>query len=117
MHLDFEGNVQTKGRTIMQTGENKTSRVDVLQSLTGVISILQAMKESETNTLFQKLAGDFPKEGIDFHETRKQFEISLVRQALRRTRGNQKKAAKLLRMRPTTLNAVMKRTKIGARFE
>jgi len=41
------------------------------------------------------------------------FEIELIRSALGRTGGNQVRAARLLRVKPTTLNAKLKRYKIS----
>lgn len=41
------------------------------------------------------------------------FEIDLIRSALERTGGNQVRAARLLGVKPTTLNAKLKRHKIS----
>ncbi len=41
------------------------------------------------------------------------FEIDLIRSALDRTGGNQVRAARLLRVKPTTLNAKLKRYKMS----
>jgi transcriptional regulator with GAF, ATPase, and Fis domain len=41
-----------------------------------------------------------------------QFESDLIRKALRRTAGNQARAARLLGVKPTTLNAKIQRYKI-----
>jgi DNA-binding NtrC family response regulator len=47
-------------------------------------------------------------EGIDFFEEMKQFEISLIKLALAQTSGHQARAAKLLNIKPTTLNTKIK---------
>jgi transcriptional regulator with PAS, ATPase and Fis domain len=47
-------------------------------------------------------------EGIDFFEELKRFEISLIRLALAQTSGHQARAAKLLNIKPTTLNTKIK---------
>lgn len=47
-------------------------------------------------------------DGIDFFDEVKQFETSLIRLALARTGGHQAKAAKLLNIKPTTLNSKIK---------
>jgi DNA-binding NtrC family response regulator len=44
-------------------------------------------------------------EGIDFFDEIKQFETSLIRLALARTGGHRARAAKLLNIKPTTLNS------------
>jgi len=51
---------------------------------------------------------DFEKDGIDFYNEIKRYEIELIRSALNQCDGNQTQAARLLRMKSTTLNAKMK---------
>lgn len=46
--------------------------------------------------------------GIDFYEEVKRFEIDLIQRALAFTGGNQVRAAKLLKMKVTTLNSKIK---------
>ena len=47
-------------------------------------------------------------EQFDFYDEVRRFEISLIRKALRTTRGCQLAAARLLRLKPTTLNSKIK---------
>lgn len=47
-------------------------------------------------------------EGIDFYEVVQRFETSLIQLALNQTRGHQAQAAKLLHIKPTTLNSKIK---------
>ena len=47
-------------------------------------------------------------EGIDFYKEVERFEIELIRLALDRTHGCQAEAARLLRIKPTTLNSKIK---------
>src|ERR687892_2007498 len=47
-------------------------------------------------------------QGIDFYEEVKRFETGLIKLALERTGGNQAKAARLLQIKPTTLNSKIK---------
>jgi len=47
-------------------------------------------------------------EGIDFYDEVQRFETGLIRLALDQTRGHQARAAKLLRIKPTTLNSKIK---------
>ena len=47
-------------------------------------------------------------EGIDFYKEVERFEVELIRLALDHCRGSQVKAAKLLSIRPTTLNSKIK---------
>ena len=45
---------------------------------------------------------------MSFYDEVRRFEIGLITRALRRTQGRQKAAARLLGLKPTTLNAKMK---------
>lgn len=47
-------------------------------------------------------------EGIDFYDEVQRFETSLIRLALDQTRGHQAQAARLLNIKPTTLNSKIK---------
>jgi DNA-binding NtrC family response regulator len=47
-------------------------------------------------------------EGIDFYNEIARYEIELIRNALNQCGGNQTRAAKLLHLKSTTLNAKMK---------
>ena len=47
-------------------------------------------------------------EGIDFYEEVQRFETGLIRLALDQTHGHQAQAARLLRIKPTTLNSKIK---------
>jgi transcriptional regulator with GAF, ATPase, and Fis domain len=47
-------------------------------------------------------------EGIDFYDEVTRFEITLIRLALERSGRNQAAAARLLRIKPTTLNFKIK---------
>jgi DNA-binding protein Fis len=47
-------------------------------------------------------------EGIDFYDEVQRFETGLIRLALDQTRGHQARAARLLRIKPTTLNSKIK---------
>lgn len=47
-------------------------------------------------------------EGIDFYAEVIGFEVDLIKLALAQTSGNQTRAARLLRLNPTTLNAKIK---------
>lgn len=52
-------------------------------------------------------------QGINFYDEVRNFEISLIRQALRHANGSQIRAAALLRLNPTTLNAKIKNYSIN----
>ena len=48
------------------------------------------------------------RNGIDFYEEVKRFEVDLIQRALSFTHGNQVRAARLLKMKVTTLNSKIK---------
>ncbi|HEV7859958.1 MAG TPA: PAS domain-containing protein [Pyrinomonadaceae bacterium] len=50
--------------------------------------------------------------GIDFYEEVRRYEDALISRALKLTGGNQKRAASLLGIKPTTLHTILKRHKI-----
>ena len=47
-------------------------------------------------------------QGIDFYDEVQRFETGLIRLALDQTRGHQAQAARLLKIKPTTLNSKIK---------
>jgi DNA-binding NtrC family response regulator len=49
-----------------------------------------------------------PDHGLDFERTVGQIELSILEQALRKTNGNKKQAAEMLRLKRTTLAAKLK---------
>ena len=51
-------------------------------------------------------------QGINMYDEVRQYETALIRRALRLTGGNQKKAARLLGLLPSTLNDKIKRYQI-----
>lgn len=53
-------------------------------------------------------------ETFDFYEEVRRFEISLIRKALKMTRGSQVRAARLLKLNTTTLNTKIKNYRICA---
>jgi transcriptional regulator with GAF, ATPase, and Fis domain len=48
------------------------------------------------------------RRGINFYEEVRRFEIDLIRTALKLSGGSQTRAARLLRLNPTTLNSKIK---------
>ncbi len=52
------------------------------------------------------------EESLDFHERTQAFQRRLILSALKRTKGVQTKAAKILGLKPTTLNEMLKRLRI-----
>ena len=69
-------------------------------------TVLQLLDEVESLAISRPV--DI-KRGARFADEVKQFEMSLIRTALGRTSGSQTRAARLLGLKPTTLNAKIKR--------
>ena len=96
----------------IDTGEQTapTTTVDVrLNTLRE--TVLQLLDEVESLAISRPV--DI-KNGARFSDEVRQFEVSLIRTALGRTSGSQTRAAKLLGLKPTTLNAKIKRYGIMA---
>jgi transcriptional regulator with GAF, ATPase, and Fis domain len=88
-------------RTQQRSGENPLSRRirllrDVAASLSQAVDELEDFQTSPLTDQF------------DFYDEVRRFEISLIRKALKTTRGCQLAAARLLRLKPTTLNSKIK---------
>lgn len=104
--------INTRNSTQEKEERNISALGDVVSTLSNAVNTLQDLKDSETNHLFKNFEMNFPKDGIDFYKATKLYEVNLVEQALRITRGHQAKAAKLLNMRTSTLNSFIKRHEI-----
>src|SRR6185503_19288736 len=61
----------------------------------------------EVDSLTSRLPG--PPQKFGLQEEVQRYEIELIKNALQRTRGNQRRAAKLLGVKVTTLNCKIKR--------
>jgi DNA-binding NtrC family response regulator len=75
----------------------------LVSSLTAAVADLEAMQAPTMRD------GDTD---FDFYNEVERFETGLIRSALRLSNGSQVKAAKLLKLNPTTLNAKMKTLKL-----
>ncbi len=74
---------------------------------------LEALKKralalvSDVDSIIQ--VKSLPDGSINFYDEVKHFEVVLIRWALNREKGNQAKAARLLGLKPTTLNRMIHR--------
>jgi DNA-binding NtrC family response regulator len=66
----------------------------------------------EVETLASRQGPDADQK-LGLHEEVQRYESELIRNALQRTRGNQRRAAQLLGVKVTTLNCKIKRLGIG----
>ncbi|MBS1808724.1 MAG: hypothetical protein JST84_11075 [Acidobacteria bacterium] len=81
-------------------------RIGALRELTQVL--MEEVTELETVKSIDI------SQGINIYDEVRQYETALIRRALRLTGGNQKKAARLLGLLPSTLNDKIKRYQIQA---
>ncbi len=58
-------------------------------------------------------SSDLPPDGLDFRDVVADYKRKLILKALRRSNGVQRRAAKLLRLSPTTLNEMIRRLEIS----
>lgn len=81
-------------------------RIDVKDMLEDLRKELRSLLD-ETAGLTRDIKID-PKRGIDMREAVNNYQRDLIVAALRITRGQQKRAAELLNLKPSTLNIKMK---------
>ena len=90
-------------------GENVEVRLNTLRE-----TVLQLLEEVESLAISRPV--DI-KRGARYSDEVRQFEVNLIRTALGRTSGSQIRAAKLLGLKPTTLNAKIKRYNIAPTYQ
>ena len=105
--------------SILGLEENNTQQVEQTPVDGTVDARLNTLRETVLQLLdeVESLAISRPvdiKRGARFSDEVRQFEVSLIRTALGRTSGSQTRAARLLGLKPTTLNAKIKRYGITA---
>ena len=107
----------TRRIQLKKTGKEIGERIDFLREVTEAlldeVKELTPLKNNEDEvrsltTLKNIKSGS----GIDLDEEVKKFEVFLIERALERTKGSQKQAALLLKLKHTTLNAKIKRYEI-----
>lgn len=102
-HYSWPGNIREL--------ENLMERLVILkgEGELGVSDLPHRYFSSEQDTPSYPL----PPEGMDFNEFVKTVETDLIRQALIRTKGNRNQAARLLKLKRTTLVEKLKRKRIS----
>jgi DNA-binding NtrC family response regulator len=76
------------------------------------LKVLSLTLLAEVESLEKQAGGDSPDD-LDLHAEVRHFEAELIRSALIRTGGRQRRAARLLGMKVTTLNTKIRRYKIA----
>lgn len=89
--------------------EEPSGRLDVLKEISVALSAaVELLAESRRATPAPAPEFDMGR-GIDFYDEVSRFESNLIRRALEQTGGNQKRAADLLGIKKTTINAMIHR--------
>jgi two-component system response regulator PilR (NtrC family) len=93
--------------------ENAVERAVVLcrEDLINVEELPQALREDLS---VASIPRELPEDGLDFRQAVADFQRHLIREALERAGGVQRRAAKLLELSPTTLNEMVHRLGITA---
>ncbi|HKR21233.1 MAG TPA: helix-turn-helix domain-containing protein [Pyrinomonadaceae bacterium] len=106
----FEAALNNNGSTPETNGDGTVEvRLNTLRE-----TVLQLLDEVESLSISRPI--DI-KRGARFSEEVRQFEVNLIRTALGRTSGSQIRAARLLGLKPTTLNAKIKRYNISPTYQ
>jgi transcriptional regulator with GAF, ATPase, and Fis domain len=105
--------------SVLEQESNSPDSAEQASSKSSVDARLNSLRETVLQLLdeVESLAISRPvdvKRGARFSDEVRQFEVSLIRTALGRTSGSQTRAARLLGLKPTTLNAKIKRYGITA---
>jgi transcriptional regulator with GAF, ATPase, and Fis domain len=108
MNTEATFETETNGTT-EQTDGNVDVRLNTLRE-----TVLQLLEEVESLAISRPV--DI-KRGARYSDEVRQFEVNLIRTALGRTAGSQIRAARLLGLKPTTLNAKIKRYNIAPSYQ
>jgi len=102
-------------RLLNYANDPNTPDASELEHRVQQLTLLAKALASEIESLQAELGTDshrepirFDNDGIDFYNEVERYEIELIKSALNHCGGNQTQAARLLRMKSTTLNAKMK---------
>jgi DNA-binding NtrC family response regulator len=82
-------------------GQAASIKLKTLRELT--LALLREVESLKDNSAFDD------RSGVDFMEEVRRFETDLIRWALMNTGGHQRRAARMLNLKVTTLNAKIKR--------
>ena len=101
-HYSFETNEQSGARADEGARAQASSvKIKALREL--ALALLQEVESLKGGEGFESRAG------VNFSDEVRRFETDLIRWALMHTGGHQRRAARLLNMKVTTLNAKIKR--------
>jgi DNA-binding NtrC family response regulator len=96
--------VHAEARRLLEEQSSSLSRIEMLEELT-----LTLLKEIALLKDIQKLQAQDGERRLSLPDEVRRFEIEIIRRTLERTGGHQARAAHLLGVNATTLNAKLKR--------
>ena len=98
------------GRPLRIAEQPDRNRVQRLRDLTATLlrETENLARDKAFTDVSNRLQGLNLSAGIDFYNEVQRFETGLIKLALDQTRGHQAKAARLLHIKPTTLNSKIK---------
>lgn len=107
--------VRTNGRlSIVRPAEKKGDRFDTADLMRSIDDLKERVREMSLMLEVSEAFGSAGLEsGADFYKNVRRFEISLIKRALQLSGGSQTQAARLLKVKMTTLNSKIKRYRIG----
>ena len=108
MHNELLRSVQTELPSHAQLSGDVNLLNSKLANISNLVSSLNEAVEDLESLDLTKMDDQF-----DFYHEVERFEIKLIKSALRMTGGSQIKAAKLLKLNATTLNAKIKNFKLS----
>lgn len=94
-----------------------TPRIDLNGGGNATVGVLEDLTDALNNALAAISVTREPniQGGVNFYDEVRRFEIGLIQQALMLTNGHQQRAARLLNLKATTLNAKIKTYRIRCR--
>jgi DNA-binding NtrC family response regulator len=105
---------QTRLSAVLPAGDVRKTFHEQIEEVSHQAAVVAA--NLERLTLFRPPATLLAVEnGLDFYAEMRRFEISLIVSALKHTRGSQTEAARLLKMKLTTLSSKIKTYEIAWR--
>jgi transcriptional regulator with GAF, ATPase, and Fis domain len=111
--MDFNGqdsDVNGEDSNVGTDAATVAGSIELLKSVSvALASAADALDQSKTGAVTSSIEID---RGIDFNDQVRDFEVGLIQRALKQTGGNQKKAARILNLKHTTLHTKIKRYSI-----
>jgi DNA-binding NtrC family response regulator len=96
--------IHAEARRLLEEQSTSLGRIEMLEELT-----LTLLKEIALIKDIQKIQTQAEGHRVCLADEVRRFEIGIIRQTLARTKGHQARAARLLGLNATTLNAKLKR--------